>query len=372
MFASRTAQLDDLLALICEDLQLSPSKHRLAEERYLAVGSWLEAEGSVLRFGHPRIYPQGSFRIGTTVRPLAGEEFDLDFVLELEFGSLDLSPLAVLDLLEARLSEHGTYRHMIERKKRCIRLTYTREFHLDILPARPQLPPQGTRVWIPDRELRIWLRSDPKGYATWFEGRSTAGVVTLVRKVEPLPDHETSDEKTPLQRVVQLLKRWRDIAYQEDSDDAPRSIVLTTLAGHAFAGSESTSDAFGEVVRGLIGMIESTTGPMIVSNPVLRDEVLSERWIRYPETYAKFVGRVYDLAHSWARLAEVPLGDAVKVLSTIFGEPLTYAALNRQAEKTEDHRRQSALSVRRSGGGLSVGSSATAVAVRQNTFFGDV
>ena len=29
------------------------------------------------------VYPQGSYRIGTTVRPLSEEEFDLDFVVEL-------------------------------------------------------------------------------------------------------------------------------------------------------------------------------------------------------------------------------------------------------------------------------------------------
>jgi hypothetical protein len=48
--------------------------------------------------------------------------------------------------------------------------------------------------------------------------------------IEPVPAMQSVDEKTSLQRVVQLLKRARD-RFVTDLDPPPRSIVLTTLAG---------------------------------------------------------------------------------------------------------------------------------------------
>ena len=66
------AQLDDLLMLVCEELQLAPSRYRLAVERYGAVSRVLEGEGSPFHGIPLSIYPQGSMALGTTVHPLDG------------------------------------------------------------------------------------------------------------------------------------------------------------------------------------------------------------------------------------------------------------------------------------------------------------
>lgn len=370
MFSTRMTQLDDLLGLICEDLQISPTMHRSAEECYLAIGQWLEAEGSPIRLLRPRIYPQGSFRIGTTTRPLRGEEYDLDLVLELDLGTRTISPLAILDLVEKRLHDHGSYRRMVERKKRCVRLTYAREFHLDILPARPDALQGGTRVQIPDRELHAWLASDPRGYASWFKARASSGLLTLTRKVEPVPDHEEAEEKTALQQVVQLLKRARDVAYEEEPDDAPRSIVLTTLAGRAFDGSVSLTDALLAVVQGILQATSRTSTALLVTNPVQPAEVLSEQWLRDPTTYARFTLWMRSLASSLETMVGASLAASVDAMSGLFGDPATHAALERQASRAEEARSRGALRVARSDGRLTVGASSAAL-IRGNTFFGD-
>ena len=64
------AQLDDHLMLVCEELQLAPSRYRLAVERYGAVSRVLEDEGSPFHGNPLSIYPQGSMALGTTVHPL--------------------------------------------------------------------------------------------------------------------------------------------------------------------------------------------------------------------------------------------------------------------------------------------------------------
>ena len=50
-------------------------------------------------------------------------------------------------------------------------------------------------------------------------------------RVEDVPEYQV---KTPLQQGIQILKRHRDIMFVEDPDDKPISIIITTLAAHAY------------------------------------------------------------------------------------------------------------------------------------------
>lgn len=374
MFASRTDHLDSLLGLVCEELQLPPSFHELAEQRYHAVGDWLGGSGSPLQPWRPSIYSQGSFRTGTTIRPLAGDEFDVDLVCELDLGLKQASPLVVLNLVEQRLQAHPEYSRMIERKKRCIRLTYASEFHLDVLPARPMSSPKGTNLLIPDRELVAWLQSNPKGYAAWFASRSALYFETLrTRAVEPLPDHESAGQKTPLQRAVQLFKRWRDVRYEKLAEAAPRSIVLTTLAGHFYSGAASTSDAFGKIIDAIAAVTAKPGVPLQVVNPAQPNELLSEQWQREPHTYQLFAASMANISQRWAEIQRSADIEAVAVtLGAMFGEPVTRRAFKRlTAEHVEPRRRAGSLGVSRSTGALSVAPIAGVAAVRRNTFYGE-
>ena len=103
------SELDGLLFEVCEDLQLAPYRYRQAEERYQAVAEVLEAEGSPFAAYRPRIYPQGSMRLGTTVRPIEGPH-DLDFVLELSTPYQRVDPMKLIRALFAVLKSHGTYK----------------------------------------------------------------------------------------------------------------------------------------------------------------------------------------------------------------------------------------------------------------------
>jgi len=70
-------------------VQLTDTMFENAEGHYYAVGEWLAAKESPLATYKPRIYPQGSARHKTTVKPVARQEHDIDLVchLELPFGT---------------------------------------------------------------------------------------------------------------------------------------------------------------------------------------------------------------------------------------------------------------------------------------------
>ena len=65
-----------LLVASVEELDILPQQYELAVLRYEDLGRWLVALG----VDDPDVYPQGSFRLGTVLRPIAGGDFDIDLV----------------------------------------------------------------------------------------------------------------------------------------------------------------------------------------------------------------------------------------------------------------------------------------------------
>jgi hypothetical protein len=365
-------QLDDLLHRIGRKLQISPTQHQLAEERYEAIGRWLETKESPLAVFAPVIYPQGSLRIGTTVRPRGRQEYDLDLVCQLLIDWLKISnPVALLDAVEERLRQHDVYKKMIERKNRCIRINYANEFHLDILPACPDIVSCPNCVVVPDRNAEDWRASNPKGYAAWFESRQDLLKAVVTERVEPLPIHEPFEAKATLQRVVQLLKRWRDIAYAKNLDLAPVSIVLTTLAAQHYGGERSVNEALTNVLDGIVASLSANgKGRLIVLNPTNPREDLSERWDEVPDAYNAFVSGIISFRKAWNNITQqygIPSVSAG--LTALFGEEITKSVVTEQAETIEKFRREKKLAVQRSSGILAAASPSSHL-IKPNTFHG--
>jgi len=359
--------LDDILIRICVLLQLTRTQHEEAEQHYLSVAEWLGAPASPITALRPEIYPQGSLRIGTTVRPWWREEYDLDLVLWLALYH-NANPIEVLNLVERRLRDHGTYAPMVERKNRCIRLNFAKQFHLDILPARPDLRFGGTHVLVPDRAAADWKESNPKGYAGWFESRGELQAEEAKRAaVEPLPPPEGAEDKNTLQLSVQLLKRGRDIRFASTPDLAPISIVLTTLAGTNYAGELHPLQALHAIVQRIIGSIPSA-GRLVVCNPANPHEDLSERWDENQEAYRSFVSWMIELESELAALQHLAMPDASKRLEKLFGE-VAPRAIRAQAETVEKARGSSQLGVTRTGA-ITTAVSSGVVSVKRNTFYG--
>jgi len=365
--------LDDLLVRICAALQITSTQHQLAEDRYGTIGKWLEAPGSPLAPFGPVIYPQGSLRIGTTVKPIGHQEYDLDLVCE--FRKLDWrrlrNPVVLLEAVETRLRAHQTYRAMLERKKRCLRVCYTNDFHLDILPACPD-PDSGREcIVVPDRALRDWMPSNPNGYATWFEARAASVLTEVSKRVEPLPAQEPLELKAPLKRVVQLLKRWRDLAYRANPDLAPVSIVLTTLAASYYRGEDSPARALSGILDATVESLPPEGYRLEVRNPTNEKEDFGERWDAQPGAYQAFVTGITAFRTGWRALLGVRgLHLVTAGLSQLFGEDVAKSAVRGHTEAIEKARSSRQLGVQRGTGAMISGASPGAVPVKRNTFHG--
>ena len=362
--------LDETLIEICEELQISSTRHDLADQRYHSLNRLLESAGSPFRHFRPEIYPQGSMALGTTVQPIDGPH-DLDFVLEL--SNYLRGPMQLISELYEFLHGHAIYGPMTTLKNRCVRVTYADEFYMDVLPAVRNAPTAGTCIKVPDCALQAWTDSNPKGYIEWFKEQSGKLFVGVIfDKAAPIPDQQAVEEKATLQLVVQLLKRWRDLWYAElPSELSPVSIVLTTLAADTYRGERSVSKALTTALSEIVRLIEVSKRAgeehIHLSNPSNLAEDLSERWDSSPTAYRAFQQGIRDFQQRWTKLL-ARQSDVNAELKGLFGETVG-AVLKKRAQKLQESRRNCRLGVMPSG--LIVPSGGTAISARPNTFYGD-
>jgi len=159
---------------------------------------------------------------------------------------------------------------------------------MDILPAIPNREHPPTGILLTDTELTRWQRSNPKAYADWFFTRmktifmETKAIVakSLEANIEEVPEWRV---KTPLQTAIQILKRHRDIYFQNDIESKPVSIIITTLASLVYNNQANIYDALTDIVRDIPSKIETKNGKWWVANPVDPDENFADKWNEYPQ-----------------------------------------------------------------------------------------
>lgn len=302
--------LSTLLDGAVEVLDISPDLHDTAVERYEEVGTWLAEHGS------PgwRIYPQGSFRLGTVVRPSTPRgEYDIDLVCWLPLQHKSTTQEKLKQRVGDQLTAYCKWKQdqgdtdgpkSLEPRRRCWTLGYP-GFHLDVLPAIPDEDHPSTGIRLTDKDLREWQRSNPIGYGDWFQQRSELSRRILEKRHAHVADVPTWLVRSPLQRVVQILKWHCMITFAKDPDNRPPSILITTLAGHAYSGEEDLFTAVRGVLDNMTGFIEKRDGEWWVPNPAHEEENFTDKWNEYPERREAFHAWFNEIATTVTELASM-------------------------------------------------------------------
>lgn len=302
--------LSDLLGGAVEVLDISPDLYSEAVARYEEVGDWLSDHGSP----GLDIYPQGSFRLGTVVRPIRTTgEYDIDLVCLLPIQRQSTTQAQLKQRVGDQLAAYMRWKReqghtdgpteLISRR-RCWTLVYP-GFHLDVLPSIPddEHPPTGTLLT--DKELREWQHSNPIGYAEWFRGRSELARVIVEKRNANVAAVPIWQFRTPLQRVVQILKWHCMIMFKDDLDNRPPSILITTLAGRAYAGQEDLFTATRNVLEGMPRYIEDQRSAWWVANPAHEEENFTDKWNEYPERRKAFYAWFDEITTTMNELAQM-------------------------------------------------------------------
>lgn len=313
MMSEETKQFNRIFETIGQSLDISESQYKKAVEHYEAVGAFLASPGSPLSIYRPEIMPQGSFLLGTVIKPVnEDDELDIDLVCRIEDKKPEWTQNNLKQTVGDWLKQNGQYQKMLDKEgRRCWTLNYKEspKFHMDILPAivgknyKFLLESVYADTYIEnDKRLAIritdktdpnypietnpinWPISNPFGYARWFQDRCsvmTRKSMLFMEGVKPVPAY--SSDKSILQRVVQILKRHRDILFNGD-EDKPISIIITTLAGLAYQKEENLFDALINVAGRMQSFIRDIYSPKHekfikwIGNPVNLDENFADRW----------------------------------------------------------------------------------------------
>lgn len=244
----RKNELDKILVAIVKTLDITKTQFENLAKSYNAVGKYLESDPVFAPY-HPVVSPQGSLRLGTIIQPInEGDDLDVDLVYRLLGKDISWTQKDIKKLVGERLKSHGVYSTMLDEEgRRCWTLLYRQDsdnikehYHMDILPSvadkehNTRLQRVLTLNYSPDnvKEIAIritdneavdyytstdtnsWLKSNPDGYAIWFASRCKNTTVireSVMNTIMPIGQY--AEERTTLQRIVQLLKRHRDIMF---------------------------------------------------------------------------------------------------------------------------------------------------------------
>ncbi|MBI9094920.1 MAG: nucleotidyltransferase [Sphaerochaeta sp.] len=271
---NRIVTREEALRNAAVKLDISPSKYKQAMVRFESMKSYLldgEYDGTT---AEPEIYLQGSFKLGTEIRPYKDSkdgDYDIDIVCRLEHEKETTTPKTVKHQVGNHLKTHGTYAKMLDDEgKRCWTLNYSEQdsvgFHMDILPSVQESWNTFREFYWYRSAIAVtnrssdngsydWSPSNPKDFAEWFYNKNKAAfeIVKQMQKQILFENHRQEGlfinrdavpdihVKTPLQRAIQLLKRHRDIRFctQKNEKCKPISMVITVLAAQIYR-NEST------------------------------------------------------------------------------------------------------------------------------------
>lgn len=245
------------------DLDLSPTMEKNARDKYGALCKYLSEQGLESDF-----QPQGSFLIGTTIKPYRdgkNQDYDLDVLAVLKRNKDETSAERVKNDVGDLIKESRKYADKLKKEDRnCWTLKYAEVsngigFSLDVVPAvdeiddiKNEIIVSGVDISKVEKTVAItdekdsyeWLSSNPLGFGDWFLDNSNMHLTSDMKaeqykslpfdirmafaSVEEIP---TYYYRSNLQRAVQFIKRHRDIYYDRRNlrDDKPSSILISAL-----------------------------------------------------------------------------------------------------------------------------------------------
>ncbi len=331
MLINERQKLASILQVSADTLDIPEHVYEDATIKYADIGEHLAADDSDLRSYNPQIYVQGSFRLGTVIHPYSrGDEYDIDLVCQLDIKKESISQKELKEKVGMRLQTRPDLAKILASSRRCWLLDYPSEpgmpaFHMDVLPSIPNAERGPTGILLTDTDLAHWQKSNPIAYAEWFKKRmevvfrvkKAALAESMFASIEEVPDWRV---KTPLQRCVQILKRHRDIHFDGHPEVKPASIILTTLAAHAYQNEEDIFDALTGIAKRMPNFIENLNGRWWVHNPVDDGENFADKWNEYPVRRTAFLAWLEKVSVDFANVSKAEtIADGLIMLAESLG-----------------------------------------------------
>ncbi|MCW3491339.1 nucleotidyltransferase domain-containing protein [Dethiobacter alkaliphilus] len=355
----------DILKIISQ-LDITPTMYKNAVTKYTSIAEYLENNGI-----EADMYPQGSFALGTVVRPNAKDPnaaYDLDFICQLRIIRTYLTAAELRKNVEDILMSSDLYGGKLTINDNCFTIKYADVgglgFSIDIVPAvdeneenKVRLRSKSKNPTLIDSAIAIpkkceknynWITNNPKGYRRWFENinapfqDSSRMQYRQVLFEENKPIYASVEEipveleRSAMQRVIQILKYHRDMYYSklENGDDVkPISAIINTIVAHISASAPAnisvfdllnyvlgefatyaeyqtlTEERFAELYQGK-NVIGRKSGKWFIENPANPEDNLADQWNQDGSIPAHFF--------AWAKVVREDLIDSLQMSNEDF------------------------------------------------------
>jgi hypothetical protein len=308
--------------------------YKNAVTKYTSIAEYLGNNGI-----EANIYPQGSFALGTVVRPNAKDPnaaYDLDFVCQLRITCNDLTAAELRKKVEDIFTSSDLYGGKLTINDECITIEYADVgsigFSIDIVPAADENEENKMRLRSKSKNPGLintaiaipkhceknynWITNNPKGYRTWFEDINAPFLAasrmqyrqmlfeenrSAYASVEEIPEEL---DRSAMQRVIQILKYHRNMYYSKfnNGDDIkPISAIINTIVTRISSSASAsisvfdllnyvlnefatyaeyqtlTEERFAERYQGK-NVIGRKSGKWVIENPANPEDNLADQW----------------------------------------------------------------------------------------------
>ncbi len=370
-------EINKMYEEIADELNIPYSVFKSADNSYKALGEYLESK---LENYKVVVFPQGSMNLGTLIKPISEEDdYDLDAVCKV-YKDFE-SPRDLKHLIGNVLKNSDRYKKMLQPEgKRCWTLKYSENshFHMDVLPSSPNNEKDlSIKITHKENDNYEYKISNPEGYAKWFDKLQESERKriyatrnqTFSNKIEDLREY---DIRTTLQKTIQILKRHRDIKYMnatdEERENKPISIIITTLVGKMYTGDETIVDLILRFTSDYKNYMElDSNGNYIIKNPVNEEENFADKWIIYPKRKEAFFEWISNLRNDLI-VNNFMLKDGLIEKGTYLKEVFGEKTISNVFEKRANNNSKSYINTN---GIATLTTSETNIEVKEHTFFGN-
>lgn len=334
---SKENRMSDILGLISK-LDISPTMYKDAVEKYKNLGTYLQEKGIQADF-----YPQGSFSLGTVVRPYKDNKdanFDLDAICQILNEKGATTPQDIKEMVESAFEENEAYKKKLTKCDKCCTINYTETneigFSIDIVSAieedestKQRLKEKSILPEYIDTAIAIsskkdeeyeWATNNPKGFKEWFDKinkpflennplQSRSAIFESYREVfASIEEIPIELERSALQRVIQILKRHRDVYFSKKQNGntlKPISAIITTVVASIASTALASLNVF-DLLKYVLSefniyskqqilnetefsnfyknknIVQRKEGNWVIENPVNPEDNLADSWNEDP------------------------------------------------------------------------------------------
>ena len=283
---------EGLLSNIEPDL----SNVKIAKKAHEKLRSILEKDEDITD-AKPDTYLSGSYARDTAINDIK----DVDIILLIDLDHNKTAPEVVVAWLQGILQKHYS---KVVKQGRSVGVTTDNDFCLDIVPSVPISHREGP-VWIPDRDIKCWVASHPKGQIAFGTSKNS----------------ETGGCYKPL---VKIMKHWRDRL--KNNDAKPKSYILESLVAYTLTNEPSS---YAKAVVGIFESICRNLSPYLLSQsvPIINDPGypsvnVTKRWTF--EEFSAFISAVCEAdSIASSALASDNESESIKLWQRLFGSQFT-------------------------------------------------